>query len=65
MIKEALSQWVADNVDHDINTLTGKGTFHGMGIICAIVVGKDTMTSDDEDDYLNNIFDILSDIKIK
>lgn len=27
-------QWVADNVDHNIATLTGKGTFHGMGIIC-------------------------------
>ena len=26
-------QWVADNVDHNIRTLTGKGTFHGMGII--------------------------------
>ena len=26
-------QWVADNVDHNIVTLTGKGTFHGMGII--------------------------------
>ena len=26
-------QWVANNVDHNIRTLTGKGTFHGMGII--------------------------------
>ena len=26
-------QWAADNVDHNIRTLTGKGTFHGMGII--------------------------------
>lgn len=26
-------QWVADNVDHNITTLTGSGTFHGMGII--------------------------------
>ena len=25
--------WVADNVDHNIATLTGKRTFHGMGII--------------------------------
>ena len=24
----------AENVDHDITTLTGKGTFNGMGIIC-------------------------------
>lgn len=27
------TQWSADNVDHNIVTLTGKGTFHGMGII--------------------------------
>ena len=27
------TQWVADNVDHNICTLTGKCTFHGMGII--------------------------------
>ena len=26
-------QWVADNVDHNVRTLTGKGTFHGMGMI--------------------------------
>ena len=25
--------WVVENVDHNIRTLTGKGTFHGMGII--------------------------------
>lgn len=31
---DTFAQWVADNVDHDIATLTGKGTFHGMGIIC-------------------------------
>ena len=26
-------QWVADNVDHNLKTLTGKGTLHGMGVI--------------------------------
>ena len=26
-------QWVADNVDHNLVTLTGKGMFHGMGVI--------------------------------
>ena len=26
-------QWVADNVDHNTATLSGKGTFHGMGIV--------------------------------
>ena len=25
--------WVTENVDHNINTLTGKDTFHGMGTI--------------------------------
>ena len=29
----AFAQWSADNVDHNIITLTGKGPFHGMGII--------------------------------
>jgi len=27
------TQFVADNVDHNVATLDGKGTFHGMGII--------------------------------
>ena len=27
------TQWVADNVDHNIVTLNGEGTFHGMGLI--------------------------------
>lgn len=27
------TQWVADNVDHNIATLDGQNTFHGMGII--------------------------------
>ena len=27
------TQWVADNVDHNVATLDGEGTFHGMGII--------------------------------
>ena len=27
------TQWVGDNSDHNIRTITGKGTFHGMGII--------------------------------
>ena len=26
-------QWMADNADHNLVTLTGKGTFHGMGVI--------------------------------
>ena len=30
---EAFVQWVAANVDHNIVTLTGQGTFHGMGMI--------------------------------
>ena len=30
---------MADNIDHNINTLEGKGTFHGMGIITASTAG--------------------------
>ena len=30
-------QWIADNVDHNISTLDGKNTFHGMGIIAASI----------------------------
>ena len=29
----SITQWVADNVNHNIATLDGHGTFHGMGII--------------------------------
>ena len=36
------TQRVADNVDHNINTLTGKDTFHGMGIISVTQPGKIT-----------------------
>ena len=32
--EQGFAQWVADNVDHNVATLTGKNTFHGMGIIC-------------------------------
>lgn len=31
--RKTLDQFSADNADHNIRTLTGKGTFHGMGII--------------------------------
>ena len=37
-------QWVADNVDHNIATLTAKGTFHGMGVI-SISSGESTQKS--------------------
>ena len=30
---QVFTQFVADNVDHNIRTLDGSGTFHGMGII--------------------------------
>ena len=32
--------FAGDNVDHNIITLNGKGTFHGMGMIAAITPGK-------------------------
>ena len=30
---EGFTTFVADNVDHNIATLDGRGTFHGMGVI--------------------------------
>ena len=33
----AFIQWSTDNVDHNLATLGGKGTFHGMGILAAVI----------------------------
>ena len=33
-LAQLFAQWAADNVDHNTATLSGKGTFHGMEIIC-------------------------------
>ena len=35
-------QYVADNVDHNVRTLDGRGTFHGMGIISVSTFPKGT-----------------------
>ena len=35
-IPTSFIQFVADNVDHNIRTLNGLDTFHGMGIIAAL-----------------------------
>ena len=32
-------QYAADNVDHNIRTLDGNNTFHGMGIIAMVTPG--------------------------
>ena len=32
---DSFTQWIADNVDHNIETIEGKQTFHGMGIVSA------------------------------
>lgn len=37
-------QYVADNVDHNIRTIDGHNTFHGMGIIAAITPGIKSRT---------------------
>ena len=34
--EDSFTTFVADNFDHNIATLDGKGTFHGMGMIAAI-----------------------------
>ena len=36
---EHTMQYIADNVDHNIVTVDGTGTFHGMGIIAAVTPG--------------------------
>ena len=36
---ENFVQYVADNVDHNIRTLDGHNTFHGMGIIATVTPG--------------------------
>ena len=33
---EATTTFVADNIDHNIATLDGRETFHGMGVITVI-----------------------------
>ena len=38
--QSTFTQWVADNIDHNVATLTGEGTFHGMRII-AVSTSKD------------------------
>ena len=39
---DATLLFAADNVDHNIITIDGKGTFHGMGMIVALTPGKQT-----------------------
>ena len=36
------TQWVADNVDHNIMTLDGQGSFHGMGVIAISTPNTET-----------------------
>ena len=35
-LQGGFAQWSADNVDHNVCTLSGKGSLHAMGIICSI-----------------------------
>ena len=39
-IPDKMMLFAADNVDHNIVSLDGKGTFHGMGMIAAITPGQ-------------------------
>ena len=38
---QTFTQFIADNVDHNIVTLNGQGTFHGMGILASTVGSGD------------------------
>ncbi|VDI57078.1 Hypothetical predicted protein [Mytilus galloprovincialis] len=42
---QSFVQYIADNVDHNIRSLDGFGTFHGMGIIAASTPGIKTARS--------------------
>ena len=33
-------QYIADNVDHNLRTIDGHNTFHGMGMMATITPGK-------------------------
>jgi len=33
----AMTQWVGDNIDRNLQTIDGQGTFHGMGLIAVSV----------------------------
>ena len=35
-LARSFTQWSADNVDHNVRTLDGKGSLHGMGIVYSI-----------------------------
>ena len=41
-IPGTFTQWVADNVDHNVASLDGQGSFHGMGIV-AVSSPKDSV----------------------
>ena len=37
---ESFSQWSADNIDHNVKTIDGKGSLHAMGIIVSTTGGN-------------------------
>jgi hypothetical protein len=38
--QDSMLLFAADNVDHNLITIDGKGTFHGMGMVAALTPGK-------------------------
>ena len=42
MDEGAIAQWSADNVDHNIQTLSGKRSLHAMRNICSITAKNPT-----------------------
>ena len=38
VLKGSFTQWAGDNVDHNVYTLGGKDTYHGMSIITAEMI---------------------------
>ena len=55
-------QFMADNVDHNLGTVDGYNTFHGMGIIATITPGVDmTRTIPRTNDYIQDLTSIGKD----
>ena len=38
-------QWITDNVDHNSQTIDGKNTFHGMGIVTSVTPSLSSLST--------------------
>ena len=52
-LKDGFTQFVADNLDHDIDIQDGKGTFHEMDTIACSILNKDIAEKTNEANTTN------------